>query len=189
MAIPLPPGASCWSELDPAAKRERLLRAASEVFAHQGLAAPMPAVAAAAGAGVGSVYRQFPAKRDLLAALVIERLEEVRADAEAALEGGGGPWVALTELLRTYAERQAHDDVLAEAMACLSSDPEVERARAATSAALEQLLAAAKAEGSLRADASTDDLRLLFGAVRAAEQVEEGGWRRMLELGIDALAA
>ena len=45
-----------WSLLDPQAKRERLLRAAGEVFARQGIDAPMPAVAVAAGAGVGSIY-------------------------------------------------------------------------------------------------------------------------------------
>ena len=168
MAIPPIGATACWSELDAAGKRATLLRAAGEVFARQGLDAPMPAVAAAAGAGVGSVYRQFPSKRELLAALVIERLQEVRHDADAALANPAGPWAALTALLRTYAERQASDDVLAEAMACLSADPEVERARALTGAALELLLDAAKAEGRLRADATTADLRLLFGAVRAA---------------------
>ncbi len=59
----------------------------------------MPEVAAAAGAGVGSVYRQFPSKRELLAALVIERLESVRVDAEAALDSPAGPWAALVALL------------------------------------------------------------------------------------------
>jgi hypothetical protein len=52
---------------------------------------------------------------------------------------------------------------------------------------LECLLAAARGEGRLRADATTLDLRLLFAATRAAGQLQSGGWRRMLELGIDAL--
>jgi AcrR family transcriptional regulator len=51
-----------WALLDPEAKRARLLKAAGEVFARDGLDTPMPVVAAAAGAGVGSVYRQFPSK-------------------------------------------------------------------------------------------------------------------------------
>jgi hypothetical protein len=41
----------------------------------------------------------------------------------------------------------------------------------------------------LRADATALDLRLLFAATRAASQLEAGAWRRMLELGIDALRA
>ena len=61
----------------------------------------MPAVAAAAGAGVGSVYRQFPSKRDLLAALVVERLEDVERRAELALASSEGPRKALTGLLWT----------------------------------------------------------------------------------------
>jgi AcrR family transcriptional regulator len=147
----------------------------------------MPAVAAAAGAGIGSVYRQFPSKRDLLAALVVERLEDVERRAELALAGSEGPWKALTGLLWTLAERQVTDNLVGEAMATVSTHPAVQVALAGTTAALERLLAAARAEGRLRADASTLDLRLLFAATRAAVALESGAWRRMLELGIDAL--
>lgn len=190
MSIPLlasPLSSSCWSELTPEQKRATLLRAAGEVFARDGLDAPMPAIAAAAGAGVGSVYRQFPAKRDLLAALVVQRLGESERDAHTALAGGQDPWSALTGVLWTLAERQAADDVLGEAMATVSAHPAVQEALAHTVAALERLLAEARAEGRLRRDATTLDLRLLFAATRAAAQLEPGAWRRMLELGIDAL--
>ena len=60
---------------------------------------------------------------------------------------------------------------------------------AATMHSLESLLDAAKAEGRLRPDATALDLRLLFAATRAARGLEPGAWRRMLELGIDALGA
>jgi len=180
---------SCWAELYAEEKRARLLRAAGEVFARDGLDAPMPAVAAAAGAGVGSVYRQFPSKRDLLAALVVERLQESERGAEEALASGGDRFSALTGVLWTLAERQAGDDVLGEAMATVSEHPAVVEALAATLRSLERLLAAARAEGQLRADATTLDLRLLFAATRAASQLQAGAWRRMLELGIDALRA
>ncbi len=178
-----------WSSLGQREKRARLLLAAGEVFARDGLDAPMPAVAAAAGAGVGSVYRQFPSKRDLLAALVVERLQESERGAEAALASGEDRWSALTGLLWTLAERQAGDDVLGEAMATVSEHPAVVEALAATVVSLERLLAAARAEGKLRDDATTLDLRLLFAATRAASQLEAGAWQRMLELGIDALRA
>ena len=69
--------ATDWTTLDPASKTERLLSAAAEVFARQGLDAPMSEVADAAGAGVASVYRRFPSKRELLAALVVRRLEQI----------------------------------------------------------------------------------------------------------------
>ncbi len=85
----IPVSSPCWSELDVEEKRATLLRAAGAVFAKDGLDAPVPAIAAAAGAGVGSVYRQFPSKTDLLAALVVERLEESVRWAEAALASDG----------------------------------------------------------------------------------------------------
>ena len=111
----------------------------------------MPAVAAAAEAGVGSVYRQFPSKQDLLAALVVERLEEVEGDALAALAGRKPPRAALVALLRAYAERQAGDDLLGEAMACVSAHPDVDAGAGATRRRRwKRLLTAAKAEGAAR---------------------------------------
>ena len=188
MGIP-PLPASCWSELETDAKRARLLEAAGEVFARDGLDATMPTIAAAAGAGVGSVYRQFPSKHELLAALVIERLEAVVGEADAALADAGGPWAALTALLWTVAERQASDDVLAEALATLSDHPDVQQALGATLISLDTLLGAAAEEGRLRPDATVLDVRLVLAATRAARGLEPGAWRRMLELGIDALDA
>jgi AcrR family transcriptional regulator len=186
MTIP-PSTASCWSDLDTDAKRSHLLRTAGEVFARDGLDAPMPAIAAAAGAGIGSVYRQFPSKNDLLAALVVERLETVKEEGDAALGDARGPWAALTALLWGLAERQGADDVLAEAVETVSEQREVQEAMAATIAALERLLDAARDEGRLRPDATALDLRLVLAATRAARRLEADAWRRMLELGIDAL--
>ena len=189
MVIPRPAPSTCWAQLNPGEKRARLLRAAGDVFARDGLDAPMPAIATAAGAGIGSVYRQFPSKHDLLAELVTERLADVRDRVDAALAGPARPWAALTDLLWSLAERRAADDVLGEALATVSGDPKVEQARTAATAALGRLLAAAQAEGRVRADATTLDLRLVLTAAGAASALEPNAWRRMLELGIDALAA
>jgi AcrR family transcriptional regulator len=189
MSIPDLAAETCWSDLSAEGKRARLLAVAGEVFARDGLDAPMPAIAVAVGAGVGSVYRQFPSKTDLLAALVVERLKDAEDGADAAMASTAGPWSALTGLLWMLAERQAVDDVLGVAMATVSEHEAVQQALASTTAALERLLAAARAEGRLRADATTLDLRLLFAATRAAAQLQPDAWRRMLELGIDALLA
>jgi len=189
MPIPLAAPETCWSDLSADEKRARLLAAAGGVFARDGLDAPMPTIAAAVGAGVGSVYRQFPSKTDLLAALVVERLKDTEAGADSAMASAKGPWSALTGLLWMLAERQAADDVLGVAMATVSEHEAVQDALASTTEALERLLAAARAEGRLRADATTLDLRLLFAATRAATQLQPDAWRRMLELGIDALEA
>jgi AcrR family transcriptional regulator len=189
MSIPLRDPGTCWAALSPDEKRARLLRAAGEVFARDGLAAPMPAVAAAAGAGVGSVYRQFLSKEDLLAALVTERLLDAQRGAEAALLSEAGPWAGLTDLLWTLAERQCDDDVVAEAMACVSEHPDVASGMQSTMAAIERLLLAARGEGGLREDATALDVRLLLAATRAAAQFGPEAWRRMLVLGVDSLRA
>jgi AcrR family transcriptional regulator len=178
-----------WSTLDSEAKRERLLCAAGRVFARDGLDAPMPVVAAAAGAGVASVYRQFPSKHELLAALVIRRLEQIADTATEALASDGDRWSALTEMLWTLVERQSADDFVGEARMIVGDVPEVVAAHARATGALERLMAAARSEGRLRADATTLDLRLLFAATRAAKQVEPEAWQRMLALLIDALDA
>jgi AcrR family transcriptional regulator len=187
MSIPVrEPGAS-WPSLDQAAKRERLLRAAAEVFARDGLDASMPAVATAAGAGVASVYRQFDSKRDLLAALVERRLEQVREGAQRAANEGGSRWSALTELLTDLVEQQSCDEFLGEAMQRVDGHPLIRAARKRADAALEQLLAAARSEGRLRADTTILDLRLLFAATRAARHLEPDLQKRMLQLLIDGL--
>jgi AcrR family transcriptional regulator len=176
-----------WAKLDPLAKRERLLKAAADVFATDGLDASMPAIAAAAGAGVASVYRQFPSKHELIAALVVRRLDQIADEAAIAHAREGDRWSALVEMLWKIVERQAYDDFLGEARVVVVDHVDVQSATDRAMAALDQLLADARAEGRLRADATDLDLRLLFAATRASKQVEPAAWRRTLELFIDAL--
>jgi AcrR family transcriptional regulator len=176
-----------WTSLDAPAKRERLLAAATEVFARDGLDAPMSVVADAAGAGVASVYRLFESKRELLAALVVRRMDTIAAAAREAYEQPGSRWNALTAMVRSLVSAQRADYLIAEARAAVSDHPDVIEAISRASEAQERLLAGARAEGRLRADATTLDLRLLFAATRAARRVEPERWQRMLELMIDAL--
>jgi AcrR family transcriptional regulator len=176
-----------WVALSPEAKRERILCAAGRVFSSEGLDAPMPAVAAEAGAGVASVYRQFPSKRDLLAALVTRRLEQIRVAAAQATAAPADRWTALTEMLRTVVEGQSGDDFLGDAYRQVSHHPDVVEAFTGTCGQLDLLVAGARSEGRLRADATVDDLLLVFTATRSARKVEPQAFGRMLELLIDGL--
>jgi AcrR family transcriptional regulator len=176
-----------WTALSAEAKHERILCAAGRVFTDGGLDAPMPLVAAVAGAGIASVYRQFPSKRDLLAALVTRRLEEIASAALDAAARAGARWTALTEMLWTIVERQSGDDFLGEAWNHVIDHPDVVAATERALAALDRLLADARDEGRLRSDATTIDVRLLFAATRAAKQVQPEAWQRMLALLIDGL--
>jgi AcrR family transcriptional regulator len=179
----------CWTTLDSEAKRERLLQAAGEVFASHGLDTPMSDVADAAGAGVASVYRLFPSKRELLAALVVRRLEQIVEAARDACLSDGDRWTALTSMLHRLVERQSADNFLGTARQEVADHPDVADALQRASEALEHVLQAARAEGRLRSDATSLDLRLLFAATRAARQVEPEHWPRVLTLMIDALEA
>jgi AcrR family transcriptional regulator len=184
-----PSGRCGWTQLDAGAKRERLLVAATEVFARHGLDAPMSVVADAAGAGVASVYRLFESKRELLAAIVVRRMEALAAATEEAMAQPGGRWEALTGMLTSVVSAQRADSLIGDALAAVADRPDVAAAVARASEAQERLLAAARDEGRLRADATALDLRLLFAATRAARRVEPDQWQRMLELMIDALDA
>jgi AcrR family transcriptional regulator len=179
----------CWAALSPEAKRERLLSAAGEIFAARGLDSPMSEVSAAAGSGMSSVYRRFPSKHELLAALVTRRLDEIAAAAAEAEAGGGDRWSALKTMLCSLVQGQSADDFMGEARARVADHLDVQEAGDRATAALERLLAAARAEGRLRHDATTLDLKLLFAATRAARRVEPDTWPRMLELMLDALEA
>ena len=182
-----PPVRSGWPGLTREAKRERILAAATAVFSQDGLEAPMQDVADAAGAGVASIYRLFQSKHGLFAALVVRRMDQLVEMAGEAERGSGDRWSALVALITAHVERQSPEPFVTEARAVVEDLPEVRAATARAAQAQERVLAAARAEGRLRADATVADLRLLFAATRAARRLEPTGWSRMLELMLDAL--
>jgi AcrR family transcriptional regulator len=171
-----------WSALSMEDKRERILKAAGRVFSADGLEAPMSEVAAAAGAGVASIYRLFESKHGLFSALVIRRMAQIEGIVAEAERSGGDHWSAFVAMVTMIPE-----PFVAEARALVSDDPEVAGAAARAAAAQERVLIAARDEGRLRADATGADLRLLFTATRSARRLEPDSWTRMLQLMIDAL--
>ena len=176
-----------WSSLSANEKRERLLAAAASVFSRQGLDTPMSDVADAVGAGVASVYRLYPSKYELYAALVVRRMDQIVDAARAAELLPGDRWTGLTQMLRDLVAEQSVEPFVGEARALVADHPDVIASIARATDAQERVLAAARAEGRLRADASSLDLRLLFAATRAAKRLEPELWPRMLELMLDAL--
>jgi AcrR family transcriptional regulator len=176
-----------WSSLSGNEKRERLLAAAAAVFSRQGLDTPMSDVAEAVGAGVASVYRLYPSKYELYAALVVRRMDQIVDAAGAAESLPGDRWAGLTRMLRDLVAEQSVEPFVGEARALVADHPDVIASTARATDAQERVLAAARAEGRLRSDASSLDLRLLFAATRAAKRLEPEYWPRMLELMLDAL--
>src|SRR3984957_13392928 len=181
------PGRPEWSSLSAGEKRERLLAAAASVFSRQGLDTPMSDVAEAVGAGVASVYRLYPSKYELYAALVVRRMDQIVEAARAAESLPGDRWMGLTQMLRDLVAEQSVEPFVGEARALVADHPDVIESTGRAADAQERVLAAARAEGRLRSDASSLDLRLLFAATRAAKRLEPEHWPRMLELMLDAL--
>jgi AcrR family transcriptional regulator len=180
MSIPVPP----WSSLTATEKQARTLAVANELFARDGIDVPMPVLAEAIGAGVGSIYRQVGSKDELIAALVIERAAVLRARFLAALEEPDA-WGALVAATHATVD-DCIDDALSQSawdVAAFSSE-DVRAAREGATDALAQMVERARAAGALREDASHEDLRLVFCALRELAGIGPTAAHRLAELAL-----
>src|SRR5713101_259096 len=83
--------------------RQRILTAASEVFNERGLEVSLDEIARCAGVGVGTVYRRFRTKEELVEALFTERIDSVAAIADEALQAPD-PWSGLVSFMEQLTE-------------------------------------------------------------------------------------
>ena len=170
--------------------REAVIAAAKKLFADEGLDAQMPDVAKAARVGVGTVYRHFPTKEDLIAALAAERFERLAEKARDAI-AAEDPWEGLCDFIRFSAQIQADDRGLCEVM---GSRPEVMEV-SAYAVGLDELAAEmvkrAKGSGKLRKDLEWRDIPMIacgLGRITPAEMGPAAGrWPRLVEIVIDGL--
>ncbi|MFT4035614.1 MAG: TetR/AcrR family transcriptional regulator [Patulibacter sp.] len=176
-----------WIDLSPEQKRAKVIRVAGELFAREGVEFPMPALARAVGVGVGSLYRQIGKKDDVIAALVIDRLRGLsdRYERAACSED---PLGALRDVIRETVDECVSDRVTQAAWTYGRGRPDVEAAAARSRAALQHLVDSAINAGTVRADATGDDLRFLFRAAPGAEVVAPGGAQRLGHLVLAGLA-
>ncbi|HTE63053.1 MAG TPA: helix-turn-helix domain-containing protein [Solirubrobacteraceae bacterium] len=177
---------------DAVRNRERVLAAAVAVFAERGIEASVPDVAARAGVGKATVYRSFPTKEHLVAAVVLERMEEFERRARALLDEPDA-WAALSELMSEKAVEHCVDRTLASALQAGVSSDLLDAARQRLWGAVEALMERAKAQGRMRETATSGDLRVLWGGAArmlAADGVNDPDeWRRYAALALDALRA
>jgi len=168
---------------------DRLLHTALKVFTTSGVDAPMRDIAAQAGVGVGTIYRHFPRRSDLIAA-VFRR--EIDACAEAAwrLSRAHEPFDALLKWMDRLVDFVAAKRGLAAALH--SGDPALEGLRAYLDdrlrPALQGLLDAAAAAGDLRAGVQPNELLQAAASLCApARDVGPDHARRMVGLLLDGL--
>jgi AcrR family transcriptional regulator len=168
---------------------DSLLEAAKAVFGTSGVGAPAKEIADLAGVGVGTLYRHFPQRSDLVKA-VFQREVDACADAAPALTAAHEPGVALAKWLHRYTEFLATKRGLATALH--SGDPAFDALPGyfmqRLGPALGSLLDAATASGEIRADISPRDL--LYAVANLCLPVADEGVaysRRMVALLIDGL--
>jgi AcrR family transcriptional regulator len=173
--------------------RQRILEAARELFTEQGLGVTLNDIAHFAGCGVGTVYRRFPDKEQLIDALFEERVGELVARAEAALTNPD-PWDGLVGFLEYGLRSQTHDRGLKELM--LSTDDgraRVSGVRERLEPLVGQLVERAHASGALRPDIAYQDMpviQVMLGAVMdGARDIEPDLWRRYLAIVLRGLRA
>ena len=171
--------------------RQRILRAAAEVFTERGLEATLDDVAHHAGVGVGTVYRRFPDKASLADALFEERIDLLADLAEQAYAQPDA-WDGLVSFMERAAEMMAGDRGLRQMlMFAANGHDRVSYARDRMRPAVGRLVKRAQAAGQVRGDLGATDIPVIeFMLSVTAEYVRDvrpGIWRRYLALWLDAL--
>ena len=168
---------------------ERVIAAALEVFTERGLDATIPDVAARAGVGKATVYRSFPARDDLLAAVALHQLDLVEQRVTAALREPD-PAAALRDLV-SYLFEQLRTDQLTATVLRTRAVPAADAARQRIMDIISAAIDAAKPAGTVRRDATFEDLATLVGG--CAQQLHQSGitdsgaWQRYAALALAAL--
>jgi AcrR family transcriptional regulator len=171
--------------------RQRIIDAARIVFAQRGLRGSHDDIAREAGVGVGTVYRRFPSKDQLIDALFEEAMQEIVGLAAEGL-AIDDPWDGLVHFMVRAQERQCADRGLRELV--LGDDAGIQRVAAARdriAPLIERLLSRAQDAGVVRDDIAATDLPLMqlaIGAIAdATRDVAPETWRRVLAVMLDGL--
>src|SRR3954452_12471054 len=176
---------------DAARNRERLLTAASELFAERGLNVTLNDIAHRAGVGVGAAYRRFANKDEVIDALFEQRLQDVIAVAQEALATTDA-WAGLVSFLECSLHMQFGDRGLTEIMNSPQLGRErVNQSRDRIAPLMTQLVDRAKEQGAVRPDFDQSDLFFMQMALAAVIDRTRGVapdlYRRYLTLWLDGI--
>ncbi len=173
---------------------ERIVAAAAAAFAESGLDAQVEDIARRASVGVGTLYRHFPTKDALVAALAEEHFERLADTVEAALAQDGDAWETFAATIWRIADTVAADVAWCE---IVGGHPTVvqaaSRGQHRLAAATSALLARAQESGAMRADVTFADISTImcgFGHIAAAQRAGAAlDWKRYLDIALDGLRA
>jgi AcrR family transcriptional regulator len=189
------PRTSAGAELrvDAERNRQRIVAAASTAFAEIGLDVPMEDIARRAGVGVGTLYRRYPTRADLIAA-AFEAKMAAYAEAAAEASADPDPWHGFCGYVERICAMQADDRGFTTVLTV--SYPTARRFEADRDRAFadfKTLVERAKAAGKLRADFVTEDLPMFLmanaGVLAATADAAPNTWRRLVGYLLQACAA
>lgn len=166
---------------------EKLVAAARDAFAEHDTSASLEDIARRAGVGIGTLYRHFPTRQDLLEAAYVDEVEAICRSAEDLADLP--PWDALSEWLHRFVGFAATKRALAEQLfEYVDRDSEVfQTCGAAISAAGEPLLARAQDAGAVRPDTNFLDIARLVGGISVIRTTDPEQIERILALALDGL--
>ncbi|WP_100444754.1 TetR/AcrR family transcriptional regulator [Glycomyces xiaoerkulensis] len=155
---------------DAARNRAKILEAANDLIVEHGPDVPMESIAAAAGVAVGTLYRHYPTKRALVGAVIESHFTHMADEAEAAearIAAGERATDALRSLAYRIMDGAAHNQAVKAAARSMGADDALHHGSELQRGidVLARIIAAAKADGGLRADLTVEDLLLFFKTV------------------------
>lgn len=175
---------------DAAENRARLLDAARRVFATHGTDVPLETIAAEAGVGIATLYRRFPTREDLLAAIIREELDDYLEALEETLSRDDA-WEGFSLFLEQMFQLQIRHPGLCHApFAQLPDVQSIDEGRARMMRLTEELIDRAKQDGTLRPDVTAEDVMLAgwgnTGIIANATKASPDAFRRYLGFILDA---
>jgi AcrR family transcriptional regulator len=178
---------------DATRNRQRIITAARELLVASGLDVSVRQIAGRAGLGLGTLYRHFPTRDDLVDAVLEDAFEEYVAIAERALREPDA-WTAFTRFVEEALEMGSRNRALKDVLETRAHGRERARAvRRRIRPLLARLVTRAQEQGALRADFSPQDLPVLFWSsdrvIELAGDVAPDLWRRQLGFVLDGLRA
>jgi AcrR family transcriptional regulator len=172
--------------------RDRIVSAAGEALAEQGLDVGVDEIARRAGVGMGTLYRRFPTKELLIQAIFEERLDELAPAVEHALASEDA-WKGFVDLLEAAVAAQAKDHGFLQLLLLrFGAEALPPGGQERFYGPFATLLERAHDAGQVRADVTADDLPVLVRMAAAAilprvDRRPTRDWPRYVELLLDGL--
>ena len=175
---------------DAARNRELLIAAGREVFARRGIEASLDDVARQAGVGVGTAYRHFANKYELLSAIMTQSIDEFVLAVEATLDIED-PWTALVAFFEAGLAVQTRDRGLREVLLGAHDAETMTGVQDRLMGPIDTLLKRAKRARVVRKDIETSDLGMIITMICSIADLAGDDhaelWRRYLDLCLEGL--